>query len=227
MLIPLTNITYDIHEAIDYYETLKRDHSDLMWTKDEMTDYLSPEEMVITSNNNKNLDTQYQMFLAAVDYKEPFTSWTKEKCLEVSNNRFREMTKGVKMWNIKYYDNGVAHPKLDRQQELQFGIAKKIIDIFPEVDVFELLVNPVGTKYNRHTDDSDSIRIIIPIISDQGAVWHFDDADNVTQYPGNAYLLLKEFPHATDVFGPNKRVSMHFLIDAKHRDWVQSLKLHI
>lgn len=223
MLIPLTNITYDVKDAIEYYDTVKKDHLDLMWTKAEMSEYLCPNGMLITDDYEKNLDAQYKMFLKAVNYAEPFISWTREQCLEVSNKKFRELTENVKLWNIKYNDQGNRHYKLDRQTELQFGFAKKILDVFPNVDVFELIVNPVGTKYNRHTDDGDSIRIIIPIISDEGAVWHFDDQQNVTQFPGNAYLLLKEYPHATDVYGPNERVSLHFLIDSKYKDWVLSL----
>lgn len=220
MLIPLTNIIYDVEDAIEYYETVKKDHLDLMWTKAEMLDYLNPDKLMITTDMEKNLDFQHQMFLNAVGHKEPFISWTREQCLELSNKKFRELTENVKIWNIKY--NNAVGDKMDRQKELQFGFAKKILDTFPDVDVFELIINPVGTKYHRHTDDGDSIRIIIPIIADEGAVWHFDDIQNVTHPPGNAYLLLKDHAHGTEVLGPNDRVTLHFLLDAKHTEWVKS-----
>lgn len=227
MLIPLLNITYDVQESIDYYNELKTNHLDLMWTKNEMTEYLSPDGMTITSDLENNLNAQHEMFLRAVEYREPFINWTREQCLEVSNRKFKQLTENVKIWNIKYNDHGNKHPKLDMQHVLQFGFARKILDIFPDVDVCELIVNPVGTKYNRHHDDGDSVRIIIPIISDAGAVWHFDNESNVTQFPGNAYLLLKEFPHATDVLGPNERVSIHFVLEAKYKDFLLNLTCHV
>lgn len=221
MLIPLPYLTYDIDEAVDYYNELKTKFLDLSWSKEEMNHYISPNGMSITENKDEDLDRQYKMFLTAVGHREPFISWTKEECLRFSNERFKKLTENVLIWNIKY--KGDPHPKIDRQSELQFGFAKKILDIFPEADVFELLVNPVGTKYNKHTDDGESFRVIIPIISDEGAVWHFDDATNVTQPPGNAYLLEKHLPHATDVLGPLDRVSLHFLLDNKYKDYILGL----
>jgi hypothetical protein len=223
MLIPLPNITYDVQEAIEYYHSLKTNHLDLMWTKAEMTNYLSEDGMTITADLEMNLAYQHAMFLAVVEHKEPFIHWSREQCLEVSNRHFRKLTENVKIWNIKYNDQGKSHTKLERQKELQFGFAKKILNVFPQADVFELIVNPVGTKYNKHSDDNDSIRIIIPIVSDEGAVWHFDNESNVTQFPGKAYMLLKEFNHATDVYGPNDKVSIHFLLNAKFKEDVLNL----
>lgn len=227
MLIPLPNITYNVEESKEYYESLKQDHMDLMWSKNEIQEYLTPTGMMISKDRENNLDAQHSQFLTAVGHKEPFISWTREQCLDVSNRKFRELTEKVCIWNIKYDDLGNTHPKLDRQAELQYGFAKKILDIFTDLNVFELIVNPVGTKYHKHTDDEEDFRIIIPIISDEGAVWHFDNASNVTQFPGHAYMLLREHAHATDVLGPSERVSIHFLLNKKYKDWVLNLKVNL
>jgi hypothetical protein len=218
MLIPLPNITYDVQDAIDYYETVKRDHSDLMWTKSEWLDYLQP-------SFTPQQEEEALVFFTKITgktYEE--LGLTKDQCITLCKEKGREFNKDVKLWNIKYVG---SHTKLARQEELQFGFAKKILDIFPTAHSFELIVNPVGTKYLKHTDKGDSIRIIIPIIADAGAVWHFDDAENVTHLPGHAYLLLKQFLHGTDVLGPADKVTLAFLIEASQQDYITNLTHHI
>ena len=227
MLIPLTNITYNVQEAVEYYHTLKSNYQDLMWTKKEMMDYLNPEKMTIIEDSELDLTEQYNQFLKAVNWQEPYTSWTKDECLEFSRKHFEKMTSGLVMWNIKNSGTGVQNDKLDRQDELQFGFAKKILDVFSDADVVELLSSAPGTKFNKHTDMGDALRIVIPIIADEGAVWHFDDKTNVTQFPGHAYMVLKHFPHATDVFGPSERVNLHFLLPISKEKEILNLTCHI
>jgi len=223
MLIPLPNITYDVNEAIEYYHALKENHVDLMWTKKEMQKYLNPDHMTIIDDKDQDLDEQHKQFLEAVKHQEPFISWTKEQCLEFSREHFEKFTAGLKIWNIKNSGTGEPHPKLERQTELQFGFAKKVLEAFPDADVFELLSSPPGTKFNKHTDVGNSLRIVIPIIADEGAVWHFDDKTNVTQFPGHAYMVLKHFAHATDVFGPSERVNLHFLLPIDQEEKILNL----
>jgi len=227
MLIPLPNITYNVQEAIDYYNDIRKDHIDLMWTKREMMDYLNPEQMTIIRDKEKNLDEMYNQFMKAVNYQEPFISWTKEKCLEFSREHFDRFTSGLRIWNIKNQGTGVPNAKLERQAELQFGFAKKILDVLPDANVLELLYSPVGSKFNKHTDEGENLRIVIPVIADEGAVWHFDDKTNVTQLPGHAYMVLKHFPHATDVLGPSERVNIHFTLPIEREKDLLNFKAHI
>jgi hypothetical protein len=198
-----------------------------MWTKKEMQQYLNPVHMTIIDDKDRDLDEQHEQFLKAVNYQEPFISWSKEKCLEFSREHFEKFTAGLRIWNIKNSGTGVANLKLGRQKELQFGFAKKVLEAFPDADVFELLSSPPGTKFNKHTDVGNSLRIVIPIIADEGAVWHFDDRTNVTQFPGHVYMVLKHFAHATDVFGPSERVNLHFLLPIEREAEILNLKIHI
>lgn len=223
MLIPLTNITYDIQEALEYYQTVENNYQDLMWTKRETVEYLNRGKMTIRSDKDKDEDEQWKQFLAAVNYKEPFISWTKEQCLEFGREHYYKFTSGMKIWNIKMSEVNTPHPKLQRQQELQFGFAKKILDKFPNAEVFELIYSSPGTKFNKHIDEGDYCRLIIPIIADEGAVWHFSDKSNVTQFPGHFYMLLKQYEHGTDVLGPGPRVNLHFLLPIEQKEELLNL----
>jgi hypothetical protein len=218
MLIPLPNITYNVQEAIDYYKTVKHEYLDLMWTKNEWLDYLQPPFTPQQEEETLVFFTK----MTGKTYQE--LGMSKDQCIKLCKEKGREFTKDVTLWNIKYDGN---HPKLDRQQELQFGFAKKILDIFPFAHDFELIVNPVGTRYLKHTDNGSSIRVIIPIISDEGAIWHFDNIENVTHFPGHAYLLLKQFAHGTDVLGPADKVTLAFLVDSNHYDYITALSCRI
>lgn len=218
MLIPLPNITYNVQEAIEFYETLKNNYQDLKWSKKEVIEF--------ASYSTAGVADRIKAFFKYVGRIEPYISWTDDQIIEFLNEQTLVYTGNTHFWYIKETSTK-PHLKLDRQTELQFGFAKKLLDQFPDANTVEVVVNPVGTKYHRHTDNDDCIRIIIPIIADEGAVWHFDGAENVTHFPGQGYLLLKQYPHATDVFGPNDRVSIHFLLDQKYQDWVTNLKCHI
>jgi predicted house-cleaning noncanonical NTP pyrophosphatase (MazG superfamily) len=212
MLIPLPNITYNVQDAIDYYTIVKDNFQDLKLTKREANE--------IASFSDDHADERIESFFNVVGRVEPFVSWTKEQIFKFLTEKSLEYTGKSYFWFIKHCE---SHPKIDRQSELHFGFAKRLLDLFPESSEMEIVVNPVGTHYHRHTDNDDLLRIIIPIISDSGAVWHFDEKQNVTHTPGNAYMLLKQFPHATDVLGPSDRVSIHFQLPAKSKEWVTTL----
>jgi len=219
MLIPLPNITYDVQEALDYYETLKRDFADLMWTKQEMVAYANIEEV--------QADDQVTMFLDAMGRKEPFISFSREKILEIISEKRWLFTGKVTAWNISVPGEEGYHPKIAKQHELQFGFAKKILEKFPEATMLQLISNPVGTKYHRHSDTTELVRVIIPIISDAGAVWHFDDVRDVPHYPGCAYIAITQVPHATDVFGPLDKVTLTFLLKPTAIDWLKNYNCKI
>ena len=214
----MPDITYNIQEAIDYYEILKKDHADLIWTK---------QEIVANAKIDKvREDDIIEAVLDITGRVEPYISWPREYFLEKVNNARWKYTSGVQIWSINVV-NVNNHPKINRQTELQFGFAKKLMALFPDNAMLQLVVNPVGTKYHRHSDTADVIRVIIPIVSDEGAVWHFDDAKNVPHLPGNAYVVPTEFPHATDVFGPADRVSFMFLLPKDKLDWIKNYKCRI
>lgn len=219
MLIPLTNITYDIQEAIDYYNEVKSKFQDLKISKKEANQ--------LSTFSDTQKQERVASFLNYVNHAEPFISWPVDQVIDFLEEKGLAFTKDAHFWFIKFDPGLATSEKIDRQEELRFGFVKKILDAFPDSSTVELVVNPVGTKYHKHTDQDGLIRIIIPIIADAGAVWHFDNSENVTHPPGNAYLLLKKFPHATDVFGPNERVSIHFQLDADKEDWVKNLNIQI
>ncbi len=227
MLIPLTNFTYNVQEAVDYYNQVEENFQDLMWTKKEVMGYINRGEMTIIADKANDLDEQWRQFLKAVNYQEPYINWTRDECLKFSREHFEKFTSGMKIWNIQNDGNGQPHPKMDRQSELQFGFAKKVLEVFPDAKVFEMLYSPPGTKFNKHVDVGNSLRMVIPIIADEGAVWHFNDRQNVTQLPGNAYMVLKHFEHATDVLGPGPRVNLHFLLPISREEEILNSKIHI
>jgi hypothetical protein len=215
MLIPLPNITYNTQEAIDYYESVKAKFQDLKLSK--------KETVQLASFSDAKIQERIDGFLDYVKHAEPFVSWPREQIIEFIDEKSIEFSKDAHFWFISSRHSNTGNPKLDRQEELRFGFAKKLLDNFPESFNVELVVNPVGTVYKKHTDKDRSIRIIIPIIADEGAVWHFDNEQNVNHFPGQAYLLLKEFPHATNVYGPSERVSIHFQLKEEMKDWLMSL----
>lgn len=212
MLVPLTNITYNVQEAIDYYTSVKDNFQDLKLSKRETND--------LASFSADHADERIASFFNVVGKIEPFISWSKEEIFEFLTAKSLEYTGKAHFWFIKHQE---LHPKIDRQSELHFGFAKKLLDAFPDASEVEVVVNPVGTHYHRHTDNDNLLRIIIPIIADSGAVWNFDNEKNVTHTPGHAYMLLKQFPHSTDVLGPSDRVSIHFQLPAEQQEWVTSL----
>jgi hypothetical protein len=219
MLIPLPNITYDIQEAIDYYNEVKEKFQNLKITKQESFELLEMPD--------RQKKERVSRFLDFVKHAEPYVSWPEDKIIKFTIERGLEFTKNAHFWYIKFDQGNVKNSKITQQKELRFGFAKKILDVFPNASIVELVVNPVGTKYHKHVDGDDWIRIVIPIIADNGAVWHFNDVQNVTQLPGHAYLVLTEYPHATDVFGPNERVSIHLQLKSEDREWVSALTARI
>ena len=215
-MIKLPNITYNVSEALEYYEAVKKDFQHLKWAKNEWLEFINP--------NNEISERDIDSFFQTVTKNYPHLNRTREDCIAyLKKNQHRELTKDATFWLIQYSE--LAHTKITN--ELCFGFAKKILKHFPDAFNIELIVNPPGTKYGRHVDEDDAFRIIIPIIADSGAVWHFDHESNVTTPPGHAYLLVKHKPHATDNLGDSDRVTIAFLLDRERFDSIIDFRCHI
>lgn len=222
-LKPLPNITYDVGEAKNYYEIVNKDFDDLHITKLQMVELISP----LGNYNDPRYNQRIEEFLDYVGRVEPYISWTKEKIVEYMIAQIPIQHGNLKIWNIISSIGLGKSTKIDRQKELQFGFAKKIMEIFPNPECMELLYSPVGTTFKKHTDEGDFFRVIIPIVADEGCVWHTNDGDNITQFPGHAYRMLKKYPHGTDVFGPSPRINLHFLLKSEYLEWIENTRIHI
>jgi hypothetical protein len=218
-MILLPNITYNVQEALDYYTTLKNNYQHLKWTKNEWLEFCGVFSGQFTDAEALQVYEVTKDTFKSDKPKEEIIAYLKKHGPQLAN----KFTENVEIWMLK--EPAKSHPKIT--EELIFGFAKKVLDIFPTATTFEVVVNQPGVKYFKHTDKADFFKIFIPIIADEGAVWQFDHVSNLPTPPGHAYLLERHKPHGTDTFGPNERVTLSFHLTPDMFDEVLNMKIAI
>lgn len=110
----------------------------------------------------------------------------------------------------------VSKEKLDyyRDTDLIFGYVKELKKQFPNSTQWSIAGHPPGTKINLHTDSSNYLKIHIPIYTNNGAYFVFEDEKLVMQ-TGKAYLINTREMHGTENQGDTDRVHLFFKINSE------------
>lgn len=97
--------------------------------------------------------------------------------------------------------------------ELIYGIAKKIIDIIPEVRQLGISGHPPGTRIDLHPDNDEFLKIHIPIKTNPDAWFLFED-EKFNLEEGHAYFINTALLHGTNNLGNDDRIHLIFKFPA-------------
>ena len=108
-----------------------------------------------------------------------------------------------------------------------FGEAKKIIDFFPGAYHCIVTCHAPGNTIGLHEDESnedeiDYIRVQIPIITNDKAVFMFDD-EEYNFKEGSAYLINTHTSHGTRNDGDTYRIHLVLSIPTDAAEYVLNL----
>jgi hypothetical protein len=103
-----------------------------------------------------------------------------------------------------------------RDTELMFGFATKIKNKFPYLKQLVISAHPPGVKVSTHIDNTEYIKVHIPIFSNSRAYFSFD-TEQFVLLPGKMYLINTTIPHGTENLGNTTRV--HMLFKIPYTEW--------
>jgi hypothetical protein len=97
--------------------------------------------------------------------------------------------------------------------KLIFGFAKKIIETIPEVRQLGIAGHPPGTRIDLHPDNSEFLKIHIPIKTNPDAWFIFED-ERFNLKTGHAYFVNTTLLHGTNNQGNTDRIHLIFKFPA-------------
>lgn len=90
-----------------------------------------------------------------------------------------------------------------------FGFAKRILELFPDVRQLGIAGHPPGTKINLHYDNTEFLKIHLPIKTNKNALFMFE-SEHYNLEVGKAYLVNTTLLHGTDNQGNDDRIHLIF-----------------
>jgi hypothetical protein len=112
----------------------------------------------------------------------------------------------LKGFNVNVYEQKIED--VQGETPMLFGIAKRIVDLFPDSSRMALSVINPSTHLKRHNDENFLWRVHIPIFSEPGSIWSTEEGD-VHMEVGHAYLCDTRNFHS--VTNDSKSVRVHLL----------------
>lgn len=97
--------------------------------------------------------------------------------------------------------------------ELIFGIAERIIKIFPSVRQLGIAGHPPETRIDLHPDNDEFFKIHIPIKTNPNA-WFFFEDEKFNLEEGRVYFINTSLPHGTCNQGDSNRIHLIFKFPA-------------
>ena len=184
------NITADLQELRDYYETVKTQFPQYKWVATEQKDNIKREAYF-----DENIDLSKMASGYAINSYLP-----------------EHDTRLAAPWNVitNDYTDGT------RRTELCFGIAERILDKIPMAYRLGISVTPGGNYIESHTDDAWHIHF--PIYSPPKSFFTWDDENNQplewSHYPadGSAWALNTLLMHSVKNQDTADRVHMFFSV---------------
>jgi hypothetical protein len=180
------NVTVDINELREYYNTLttKFQHLDWSW--------------------NKCGNTIVKQWRDAA-YTDPSNLLTHGWAIQ---SNLKDISLPCPPWNISTLET-VEY----RNTELAFGIIERLQAAIPYAYRWAVSVQPPGGKVSLHSDQEDECTVWIPIYTDGVAITFVTEEKN-TGYcldsDGGAYLLDTTVPHFTYNDADQDRVAIIF-----------------
>jgi hypothetical protein len=183
MIITSLDIFYDPAEGFEYLKFLNNHYSHRWTFKD-----LRPDE-------------QYQggkQYNSPNHYVDLMYFWTLRGC----ENDFWRPTK----LNSFFQGTGNVH----KNTELMFGLAEKLLNLFPNMASMHVGGHPPGTKLELHKDDEEYFRIHVPLITNDQAYFFDSNGEKYYTETGRLYLLETSEEHGTVNNGISDRVHILF-----------------
>jgi len=202
----LDNFKFDQYELLEYFNILERDYQHLKWS----------------------FDTKYQ--------------------LDTKNHRIQNLYSYQMQSNFK--DNSIPHPPyhvkpdigwrnkdndiielldddgFNNSTDCMFGITERIYKLLPNIRQMGISVHPPGTFIDLHIDTIDFIKVHIPIVTNEHALFCYEDIDYKLEV-GNAYIVNTMNKHGTINNGTTNRAHLIFKINVEDIDYLLDNKIVI
>jgi hypothetical protein len=186
------NVTVDINELREYYDTLNTKFQHLDWSWD------------------RGGDTIVKQWRDAA-YADPSNLLTHGWAIQ---SNLKDLSLPCPPWNISTLET-VEY----RNTELAFGIIERLQAVIPYAYRWAVSVQPPGGKVSLHSDQEDECTVWIPIYTDGVAITFISEEKN-TGYcldsDGSAYLLDTTVPHFTYNDSQQDRVAIIFRMSRTH-----------
>lgn len=207
MLVEKLNFTVNIDELREYYKTLQDEHNDRFWAAREHLDQIhdGTREGFKYSNAGKEIDV---------------AGWAVQRWDE-GDNAVAPHPNILKGFNTNIYEQ-----KIEDVQGLTpmiRGIAKRVIEMFPESSRMALSVITPGTTLKRHNDENFLWRVHFPIYSEEGSIWTTDEGE-VHMEVGNAYICDTREYHSISNNSTANRVHLLFALPESSLEKLRNIK---
>jgi len=171
--------------------------------------------------------SELQAYYTTIESEYAKLKWTLPKHINTESHTVSKMYSWAIQSNLKdptipcppyHIDAGYEFCDEDNCQvptPMIFGFAKKILKTFPNVRQLGIAGHPPGTKINLHYDNTDFLKIHIPIKTNPDA-WMLFDSERYNLEVGKAYLVNTTVLHGTDNLGDDDRVHLIFKFPSTH-----------
>jgi hypothetical protein len=105
-----------------------------------------------------------------------------------------------------------------RDTELMFGFVLKLKQLFPGIRQLGITAHPANVRIAEHIDNTEYIKIHIPVTSNPQSYFTFGDKQFVME-PGKMYLVNTTETHATNNLGDSVRIHMLFKVPTEQ--WLE------
>lgn len=177
MLVEKLNFTVNVDEIRAYFKTLQDDHNARFWAARENLEQIADgaRESFKDHNEGKEIDVAGWAI----------QRWENEAKVMAPHPNI------LKGFNTNVYEQKIED--VQGQTPMLFGIAQRILDLFPEASRMALSVITHGTVLKRHNDENFLWRVHLPIYSEPGSVWITEEGETHMEV-GSAYLCdTREF----------------------------------
>jgi hypothetical protein len=205
MLVEKLNLKVNIDEVREYYKTLTNGHKDNYWdAREHLDDVANGAREGFKNHNGKEIDV---------------AGWA----LQRWNNESEVMAPHpniLKGFNVNVYEQKIED--VQGKTPMLFGIAKRIIELFPDSSRMALSVINSSTHLKRHNDENFLWRVHIPIFSEPGSIWSTEEGD-VHMEVGNAYLCDTRNFHSVTNDSQSVRVHLLFALPESSLETLRNL----
>jgi hypothetical protein len=130
-------------------------------------------------------------------------------------SNLKDATKPCPPYDIKH-DTEVLGT-FDNPTELVFGFGKYIVDAIPDIRQTVISAHPPGTVIQQHIDNTEFVKVHIPIQTNNQSYFVFGDSKYNLQ-EGKAYLINTTNQHGTINQGDTDRIHLIFKIPVDNVD---------
>jgi hypothetical protein len=186
------NFSVDLEQLRAYYQTLKNDYKDYIWSVKELAE--------------KDEYTAIRVADSLPNYGWAITTEVLDENIK-SNPPWPEV--------ISEFSYAEKTLKPERKTPLVFGIAEKILETIPYAHHMIMSVFPPSGATIPHTDQDFLVRVHIPLYTNKNVKWLTDSGYHLMDVPGQAYVADTRKMHAA--YNDSKENRVHFIFAIEDR----------